>query len=67
MRQHLARDHHSDPAAADHLLRDNPALDDLTRYLQRLKNKVSIRYISNVNFWSKVSKLIFIVNLNLFR
>ncbi|XP_060804285.1 protein charlatan [Amyelois transitella] len=40
VRQHLARDHHSDPAAADHLLRDNPALDDLTRYLQRLKNKV---------------------------
>lgn len=41
VRQHLARDHHSDPAAADHLLRDNPALDDLTRYLQRLKTKVS--------------------------
>lgn len=41
VRQHLARDHHSDPAAADHLLRDNPALDDLTRYLQRLKAKVS--------------------------
>lgn len=41
VRSHLARDHHSDPAAADHLLRDNPALDDLTRYLQRLKNKVS--------------------------
>ncbi|KAJ8719274.1 hypothetical protein PYW08_011449 [Mythimna loreyi] len=40
VRAHLARDHHSDPAAADHLLRDNPALDDLTRYLQRLKNKV---------------------------
>ncbi|XP_046968155.1 protein charlatan isoform X1 [Vanessa cardui] len=40
VRQHLARDHHSDPAAADHLLRDNPALDDLTRYLQRLKTKV---------------------------
>ncbi|XP_052750339.1 protein charlatan [Galleria mellonella] len=40
VRHHLARDHHSDPAAADHLLRDNPALDDLTRYLQRLKNKV---------------------------
>ncbi|XP_026746131.1 protein charlatan, partial [Trichoplusia ni] len=40
VRSHLARDHHSDPAAADHLLRDNPALDDLTRYLQRLKNKV---------------------------
>ncbi|XP_068629783.1 protein charlatan [Battus philenor] len=40
VRQHLARDHHSDPAAADHLLRDNPALDDLTRYLQRLKSKV---------------------------
>ncbi|KAG6459633.1 hypothetical protein O3G_MSEX011503 [Manduca sexta] len=40
VRQHLARDHHSDPAAADQLLRDNPALDDLTRYLQRLKNKV---------------------------
>lgn len=42
VRQHLARDHHSDPAAADHLLRDNPALVDLTRYLQRLKTKVSI-------------------------
>lgn len=42
VRQHLARDHHSDPAAADHLLRDNPALDDLTRYLQRLKTKVNI-------------------------
>ncbi|KAJ8719901.1 hypothetical protein PYW07_011944 [Mythimna separata] len=41
VRSHLARDHHSDPAAADHLLRDNPALDDLTRYLQRLKNKVA--------------------------
>ncbi|XP_032518480.2 protein charlatan [Danaus plexippus] len=40
VRQHLARDHHSDPAAADHLLRENPALDDLTRYLQRLKTKV---------------------------
>ncbi|CAK1542847.1 unnamed protein product [Leptosia nina] len=40
VRLHLARDHHSDPAAADHLLRDNPALDDLTRYLQRLKTKV---------------------------
>ncbi|XP_047507875.1 protein charlatan [Pieris napi] len=40
VRHHLARDHHSDPAAADHLLRDNPALDDLTRYLQRLKTKV---------------------------
>uniref|UniRef100_A0A2A4K2Z9 C2H2-type domain-containing protein n=1 Tax=Heliothis virescens TaxID=7102 RepID=A0A2A4K2Z9_HELVI len=40
VRAHLARDHHSDPAAADHLLRDNPALDDLTRYLQRLKHKV---------------------------
>lgn len=40
VRSHLARDHHSDPAAADHLLRDNPALDDLTRYLQRLKTKV---------------------------
>lgn len=43
VRSHLARDHHSDPAAADHLLRDNPALDDLTRYLQRLKNKVKLR------------------------
>lgn len=41
VRSHLARDHHSDPAAADHLLRDNPALDDLTRYLQRLKHKVA--------------------------
>lgn len=41
VRAHLARDHHSDPAAADHLLRDNPALLDLTRYLQRLKSKVS--------------------------
>ncbi|KAJ2951506.1 hypothetical protein O0L34_g13656 [Tuta absoluta] len=40
VRTHLARDHHSDPAAADHLLRDNPALADLTRYLQRLKTKV---------------------------
>ncbi|XP_026330880.1 protein charlatan isoform X2 [Hyposmocoma kahamanoa] len=40
VRAHLARDHHSDPAAADHLLRDNPALLDLTRYLQRLKSKV---------------------------
>lgn len=41
VRAHLARDHHSDPAAADHLLRDNPALLDLTRYLQRLKSKVN--------------------------
>ncbi|XP_063385308.1 zinc finger protein 319 isoform X1 [Cydia fagiglandana] len=40
VRQHLARDHHSDPAAADQLLRENPALDDVTRYLQRLKTKV---------------------------
>ncbi|XP_039757072.1 protein charlatan [Pararge aegeria] len=40
VRQHLARDHHSDPAAADQLLRDNAALDDLTRYLARLKAKV---------------------------
>ncbi|XP_028168572.1 protein charlatan [Ostrinia furnacalis] len=40
VRSHLARDHHSDPAAADHLLRDNAALDDLTRYLNRLKAKV---------------------------
>ncbi|XP_052742244.1 zinc finger protein 467 [Bicyclus anynana] len=40
VRQHLARDHRSDPAAADQLLRDNPALDDLTRYLTRLKAKV---------------------------
>ncbi|GBP86757.1 Protein charlatan [Eumeta japonica] len=40
VRQHLARDHRHDPAHADQLLRDNPALDDLTRYLQRLKAKV---------------------------
>lgn len=40
VRVHLARDHHHDPAAADQLLRDNPALQDLTRYLQRLKAKV---------------------------
>ncbi|XP_045774196.1 protein charlatan [Maniola jurtina] len=43
VRQHLARAHHSDPAQADQLLRDNPALDDLTRYLARLKSKVEAR------------------------
>lgn len=41
VRHHLQRDHDSDPHAADHLLRDNPALDDVTRYLQRLKAKVT--------------------------
>ncbi|XP_048483415.1 protein charlatan isoform X2 [Plutella xylostella] len=40
VRLHLAREHHADAAAADQLLRDNPALGDLTRYLQRLKAKV---------------------------
>lgn len=43
VRSHLARDHDQDPAAADQLLRDNPALDDVTRYLQRLKARVDAR------------------------
>ncbi|XP_038212933.1 protein charlatan [Zerene cesonia] len=63
VRQHLARDHHSDPAAADHLLRDNPALDDLTRYLQRLKTKVEAarterRNSTNANSGSASSEAI---------
>lgn len=43
VRGHLARDHRQDPAAAEPLLRDNPALDDVTRYLQRLKARVDAR------------------------